>query len=276
MSRAMHALSGAGAAALVASAIAFAAPAQAAEVVIDQPADGAGFEMICGVLDLAQTFEATATGDVTELELHPTTSGTVSLAFFASAVFPVGPEGYPDDPLVPAQQVDLTGGETATVTLDTPVPVTAGDEYWFTLRCAGDLPPSGTITLGGSTTGDPYPGGDVYFDEGGGFGKIVLPPGHADLAFRLVIDTDLDADGVLADADACSGTDASAPPPDLKRNHYWSTPDGFVDQTGAVAYSFDDTSGCSAEQIIDEAGASVGHAKHGLPRGVLQAWMARH
>ncbi|WP_353810411.1 hypothetical protein [Agromyces sp. SYSU T00194] len=276
MSRITHALSGAAAAGLVASAIAFAAPAQAAEVVIDQPADDGGFEIICGALDLAQTFTATATGEVAELALQPTTSGTVTLAFFATAVFPVQPEGYPDDPLAPAQQVDLTGGETATVTLDAPVPVTAGDEYWVTLRCAGDLPPSGTITLAGSTTGDPYAGGDVYFTEGEGFAKIVPLPGHADLAFRLAIDADLDADGVLAAADACPGTDATAPPPDLKRNHYWSTPDGFVDRTGAVAYSFGDTSGCSAEQIIDEAGASLGHAKHGLPRGVLQAWMARH
>ncbi|MCD2443054.1 hypothetical protein LQ757_12295 [Agromyces sp. SYSU K20354] len=103
-----------------------------------------------------------------------------------------------------------------------------------------------------------------------------------DLGFRAVIVdslvTDGDGDGVTDDADVCPGTDlaaeSDAPSKSLKPNHLWSTADGFVDRTGSVVYSFEDTGGCSATQIIAAAALGGGHAKFGISSAAMAAWIS--
>lgn len=62
---------------------------------------------------------------------------------------------------------------------------------------------------------------------------------------------------------------------ELKPNHSWSSSEaGFVDATGAVRYTLDETGGCSAEQIIAAAGLGKGHMKHGISAGAMRKWIA--
>ncbi|WP_159604212.1 hypothetical protein [Agromyces humi] len=115
---------------------------------------------------------------------------------------------------------------------------------------------------------------------------------------------DADGDGVSDASDVCADTTFTAGPADLKTkgdsakakaksdgkpskpmrnhkpttlkpNHYWSTSGaGFVDATGVVAYTLDETGGCSAEQIIAAAGLGKGHMKHGISGGAMKKWLA--
>ncbi|MDR6905074.1 hypothetical protein J2X63_000760 [Agromyces sp. 3263] len=127
-------------------------------------------------------------------------------------------------------------------------------------------------------------------------------------------DADADGDGVSDASDVCAGTTFTAGPADLKLegdsakakakpnakpnaeaepddhpakpkrdhnrgelkpNHSWSTSEaGFVDATGAVRYTLDETGGCSAEQIIAAAGLGKGHMKHGISVGAMRKWIA--
>ena len=130
-----------------------------------------------------------------------------------------------------------------------------------------------------------------------------------DLAFRLVVagasgEGDADGDGVSDASDMCADTTFTAGPADLtpkgdsanakaksngksakpkrnqnqgtlKPNHSWSTGDaGFVDRTGAIGYTLEETGGCSAEQIIAAAGLGKGHLKHGISVGAMKKWVA--
>ena len=134
-----------------------------------------------------------------------------------------------------------------------------------------------------------------------------------DLAFRLVVagvagvagasgEGDADGDGVSDASDVCAETTFTAGPAELtpkgdsakarsngkpakpkrnqnqgtlKPNHYWSTSDaGFVDRTGAIGYTLEETGGCSAEQIIAAAGLGKGHMKHGISVGAMTQWVA--
>jgi hypothetical protein len=142
----------------------------------------------------------------------------------------------------------------------------------------------------------------------------VSAPAHAehvvtsdDGAFRLVVEAasgqgDADADGVSDASDVCADTTFTAGPAKqklndnaakrkpnqnpaklkpnqnpvkLKPNHYWSTSDaGFVDRTGAIGYTLEETGGCSAEQIITAAGLGKGHMKNGISVGAMKKWVA--
>jgi enterochelin esterase-like enzyme len=86
---------------------------------------------------------------------------------------------------------------------------------------------------------------------------------------------DADKDGVRDASDVCDDTSLpDTPTHGLKPNHYAATPNGFVDSNGSVAYSLLEAGGCSGSQIVESAGLGNGHLKHGIPRGVLQRWIA--
>lgn len=256
---------GAAAALLITGMVAFgaASPAFADEVVIEHPP--AGVISNCFVSTVrGQTFTATAPGHLTEVGYWVgSTSGhpTISLELRVRADGQGGAVLASQD--VTFQQV-VTGQTTLqSFTLDTPVPVEAGEVYAFEISDGG----CGVGLLLAENPSD-YPGGAGY--------TAFLP--RPDQTFRLVIstpDSDSDGDGVADSADRCADTTFTASPDKLKKNKYWSpSADGFVDGTGKVAYTLADTGGCSAEQIIEAAGLGVGHVKNGLSIGELRAWVA--
>jgi hypothetical protein len=133
----------------------------------------------------------------------------------------------------------------------------------------------------------------------------VSTPAHAehlvtsdDVVFHLVAEGasgqgDADADGVSDASDVCADTTFTAGPvkpklndhpaepkhnqnpAKLKANHYWSTSEaGFVERTGAIGYTLEETGGCSAEQIIAAAGLGKGHMKNGISIGAMKKWVA--
>ena len=80
-------------------------------------------------------------------------------------------------------------------------------------------------------------------------------------------------DGVPDALDQCEHT-AFSTGPALKPNHVWSaSAGGFVDRFGTVLFSMADTGGCSAEQVIVEAGLGQGHVKNGIAVGALRDWI---
>jgi len=90
---------------------------------------------------------------------------------------------------------------------------------------------------------------------------------------------DADGDGVPDERDACADTDleaeADTPSKKLKQRRLWSTDEGFVNGSGEVVFSLDETGGCSATQIIATAKLGKGHAKHGISAGAMKAWIKR-
>jgi hypothetical protein len=88
---------------------------------------------------------------------------------------------------------------------------------------------------------------------------------------------DSDGDGVPDVSDVCPATVLpDTPTDDLKRNRFAANSDGvFVDARGALSgYTLADTGGCSATQIIAEAGLGDGHTRFGITRSALEAWIA--
>ena len=88
--------------------------------------------------------------------------------------------------------------------------------------------------------------------------------------FMRVVDSD--GDGVNDDVDVCSETEL----PDtvtrtVKKNRYIADATGVFGDSG---YTVADTGGCSAAQIIAEAGLGNGHVKFGLSKGALKDWVA--
>ena len=88
-----------------------------------------------------------------------------------------------------------------------------------------------------------------------------------------LVDPDDDNDGVDDAADRCAETVLAddAAPDRLKRNRFWSSASGAF---GGTDLTVADTHGCSASQIIDEAGLGRGHRKFGISRSALLAWAA--
>ena len=88
-------------------------------------------------------------------------------------------------------------------------------------------------------------------------------------------DPDDDNDGVLDTDDRCPSTVLpDEPTRGARRNHYWATTAGWIDVTGAVAYSLADTGGCSGSQIAEAAGLGEGHLRFGLSRSAIESWIA--
>ncbi|MGW4929682.1 DUF4082 domain-containing protein [Agromyces sp. NPDC004153] len=236
-----------------------ASPAFADEVVIEHPPTmrqgGCGNTGV----PLGQTFTATATGALTEVGYWTWlvfNDHTTELRVRAD-----GPSGA----ILAAQDVTFHASSATpglqSFTLDVPVPVVEGQVYAFEIA-------NGTCNSGVNLADNfsDYSGGAQYNENGFGLG---------DQTFRLVIETDGDADGVADSADQCAGTTFSPGPAKLKKNQFWSpTVDGFLDGTGTVAYTLADTGGCSAEQIIAAAKLGKGHIKTGISIGELQAWVA--
>lgn len=95
---------------------------------------------------------------------------------------------------------------------------------------------------------------------------------------------DADNDG-LADAcdDVCLGTvvPEGVPTVALGVNH-WALVDGdrSFDTNlppgggSGLAFTLDDTAGCSCEQIIDRLGLGNGHRKHGCSKGAMEDWIS--
>jgi hypothetical protein len=88
-------------------------------------------------------------------------------------------------------------------------------------------------------------------------------------------DLDADDDGVVDAFDVCADT-VLPDAPATKKNRYSANAAGeFVDDGGrASGYTLGDTFGCSAAQIIDEAGLGKGLARYGLTDSALEEWVA--
>jgi hypothetical protein len=238
-----------------------AAPAYADTVVIDNttsPLTGAACDFQSR--PLGQTFVATATGQISEVSLL---TGRMSQERTRELRIREGGAG---GAVLGTQAVTFTPpGGLHTFALDAPVAVASGQTYALELdnwNCDGGSP---HIAFNSG-----YADGHVYMGQ--------FPNPDLDLVFRVVIETapaDADGDGVVDAADACADTTFSAGPAKLKRNQFWSpSADGFVDGTGVIGFTLADTAGCSAEQIITEAGLGKGHLKSGLSLGEMRAWVA--
>lgn len=78
-----------------------------------------------------------------------------------------------------------------------------------------------------------------------------------------LLQPDTDGDGVHDADDICPGSGFDPAPERLKRNRVWT------DSTDLTS-----TFGCSASQIIADAGLGSGHAKFGISDSALHAWLA--
>ncbi len=90
---------------------------------------------------------------------------------------------------------------------------------------------------------------------------------------------DSDNDGVLNNADLCSGTVLPEARPDqLKKNRFYAIANGrFVDAEGSFSgITLANTFGCSGSQILTATGAGPGQTKFGMARDVLLSWIATH
>lgn len=235
-----------------------AAPASAAEVTIENLDIDSAFSL-CDDESIGQSFTATATGAVTVLTLaRGGPEAIVTLNLFAGD----GTVGAPNA----TQQVsfpDEFADVRRTITLDAPFPVVAGEQYSFEFE---GIPACQNQAHVYGASG--YAGGTLFYDD-------TTSPG-SDLAFAITIETtaDADGDGVPDVLDRCAATTFSAGP-GLKPNHVWATSaEGFVDRHETVLFTLADTDGCSAEQIIADAGLGKGHAKHGIPLGAIRDWIA--
>jgi len=233
-----------------------AAPAHADSVVIDNTSTSNGSFCALALEPVGQTFIATATGAITEVGFLTgplDEPKTMDLRIRAD-----GAGGT----IIGSRSVTFTKADALNSFTIDPVGVVEGKTYAVELsdwRC-----PVGNAFI---SYNDAFPTGTLYDRSG---------PKPIDLVFRVVIETstDDDGDGVLDAQDVCADTSFSASP-DLKPNHYWSTSaDGFVDRSGAVAYTLAEAGGCSAEQIIAAAGLGKGHLKSGLSIGELRKWIA--
>jgi hypothetical protein len=255
--------------ALASSLVLGVASAGAATVTVSNPppvpATGVGIGNSCGptipaTVNTGQSFVATASGELTTLTLYPSPGYPEFTGLFL--VFRAD-QTFEDTPIAEQQDVSFDGAPVTTTFTD-PASVIQGESYRFLFLCVeADNDASFFLRNDGYAQGEAYANGRGYPDW--------------DLAFSLTIETDADGDGVEAAEDACPGTtdDSALAPKRLNPNHYWSTPDGFVDPDGDVAYSLADTGGCSASQILDAAGLRTGHSKHGIPGGALRAWVTR-
>jgi uncharacterized repeat protein (TIGR01451 family) len=93
---------------------------------------------------------------------------------------------------------------------------------------------------------------------------------------------DADGDGVLDDDDLCPDTDlaADAAGPSVKhqKKRLWSDAEGnFLFGDGSSpdpAITVADTGGCSPSQVIEAAGLGGGHAKFGVSKSAMEAYLA--
>lgn len=88
--------------------------------------------------------------------------------------------------------------------------------------------------------------------------------------------SDSDGDGVLDGDDICDNTSGPDAPDSPKKNRFYVDGTGaFVDSEGSMSgYSIHSTFGCDEDQIIDLLGLGVGHARFGVPRGILEEFVA--
>ena len=239
-------------------AVGSAAPAYADSVVIDNTTSPVGAACGPAYAPVGQTFVATATGRISEVTLV-----TNSLSQVRTRELRIR-DGGADGAVLGTQAVAFTppAGLHA-FTLGVPVEVVLGETYALEIDnwdCTGGVP---MIVFNSG-----YADGAAYY------GQSTHP--STDLMFRIVIETsDADGDGVVDAADVCADTTFTAGPAKLKRNQFWSpSADGFVDGTGVIGFTLEDTAGCSAQQIVVEAGLGKGHLKTGLSIGEMRAWVA--
>ena len=88
-------------------------------------------------------------------------------------------------------------------------------------------------------------------------------------------DPDDDNDGVTDESDLCEATVDDEPSRQLRRNRFAASIElgGFASTDGQVRYSYADTGGCSATQIIERSALGSGHIRYGITRSALVAWI---
>ena len=90
-------------------------------------------------------------------------------------------------------------------------------------------------------------------------------------------DPDDDNDGVVDEADFCSATliPETIPTAQLHNNRYALTgsPDKTIfESNNKIVITTTYTSGCSCEQIVNQADLGQGHIKFGCSKSVLEQW----
>lgn len=254
--------------AVVALVLGTAVPASAATV-SNWPADD-GFDQTfsnCGGEDIGQSFTATATGAVTDITIlrFADNAADATLHLYTAD----GPVGTP----AASQPVALPAlwSEPFTIHLAEPFAVRSGEAYTFVLA---DAPTCGNQDHYYGLNG--YVGGTVYADG--------IAQDGFDLAFTVTIEemADADGDGVTDGADLCPGTVFLPAPKKMLPLHVWSSSAaGFVDRTGKVRFTMEDTRGCAAQQLLTTKhafllGVATAYVtKVGVPISAVKLWIAR-
>lgn len=240
--------------------------------------------------DPGEIIESAPTGPIgtfgvpTAQSFRPATSGSLRSVTLWPTTEPSGEVGelVVHDGDRPGRELGRTtftwSGTPTVVELESPVPVVAGASYTF---ASSGLPPQ--VIFG---VDDPYPDGELVLQSSAGWmtwtewngrcGPRGCLPYVLDQRFSVeVADDDADGDGVDDEFDECPGT--VLPDPSLHflgtRRHA-ATADGFVDRSGSVVATLDDTRGCSANQIVEALHLGWGHTRYGLTGAHLDRWIA--
>jgi hypothetical protein len=246
------------------------ASSASAATVSNWPADD-GFDQTfsnCGGEDIGQSFTATATGAVTEITIFRFADNAVDATLHLYTAD--GPIGSPAS----SQPVTLPAlwSEPFTIHLAEPFDVHSGEAYTFVLA---DAPTCGNQDHFYGLNG--YAGGTVYADA--------MAYDGLDLAFSVTIEeiADADGDGVTDGADLCPGTVFTPAPKKMLPLHVWSTSAaGYVDRTGQVRFTMEDTHGCAAQQLLTTKHAfllgivTAYVSKFGVPSSAVKLWIARN
>ncbi len=142
-----------------------------------------------------------------------------------------------------------------------PVAVDGDSGTFETTRTFGtDDVPAGTESASFTVT-------VMITDDDGGSDLVTSEP-------VVVLNTDLDGDGVKDEVDLCPDTELpDMPLRELKSNRYRATIDGFVAGDGTLGPTLDETGGCSATQIVELLDLGDGHLRFGITASALDDWV---
>ena len=139
--------------------------------------------------DLGQSFQATLTGYITEVQIYnrnSSGSGSTSTMYITGLT-----GGSPDSTKILYSQTFTpnSGGSFAwtTITLNTPYAITSGTDYGLVVAASG----GSTVQEWGYATGNPYANGQLYWSGGAWSGPMSSTNSDRDRTFRITESTSL-------------------------------------------------------------------------------------
>jgi hypothetical protein len=173
--------------------------------------------------------------------------------------------------------IAMVAGSDATITCGSVTVEVVAGEVTVTLSGSDRV----TIPEGGSATIDRSGSGTVSVDNFGSTpveARINGSPVVIGAGTTVEFPPDADGDGVVDDADVCPGTALpDEPTHGLKGARFAAQIDGTFDSGNDKfdgLYTLADTGGCSGSQIIELERLGNGHAKFGISKGNLEAFIA--